>query len=82
MTYIPIDKPGAPNIQDPATGLWHTERSQCPFGVRDLTSDECYSGSGRNRCPYFVRYDWEQHAGCIACNHPPVEQQREFDFGQ
>lgn len=65
-----------------ATGFLHMEKSQCPFGVRDLTRDECYSGSGRNRCPHFVRYDWEQHPGCIACNHPPVDPQREFDFGQ
>jgi hypothetical protein len=42
--------------------------ARCPFGVRDLAADECYSGNGRNRCPYFVRYDWEQHAGYIACN--------------
>jgi hypothetical protein len=49
---------------------------KCPFHERDLTRghDECYSGSGANRCPYFVRYDWSEHPGCIACTHPPVTQ--------
>ena len=30
---------------------------QCPFGERDLRTDECYSGMGKNRCPYFVKYE-------------------------
>ena len=41
--------------------------TRCPFGVRDLTQDECYSGNGKNRCKYFVRYDWGEHSGCIVC---------------
>lgn len=32
-------------------------RTQCPFAVRDLSQDECYSGNGQNRCKYFVKYD-------------------------
>ena len=43
---------------------------QCPFGIRDLNNDECYSGAGHNRCKYFVRYDWDKYYGCILCNHP------------
>jgi hypothetical protein len=29
-----------------------------------------------------VRYDWESHPGCIACNHPPKKEfeQLEFNF--
>lgn len=29
---------------------------KCPFGIRDLKNDECYTGMGVNRCKYFVRY--------------------------
>ena len=47
---------------------------ECPFKERDLTTDECYSGNGQNRCKYFVRYDWESHYGCIACTHPPLKE--------
>lgn len=43
------------------------DKTRCPFGVRDLTKDECYSGNGQNRCKYFVRYDWGEHAGHIVC---------------
>ncbi len=50
----------------------HPKVMVCPFGERDLQNDECYSGNGRNRCPFFIRYDWsEEHSGCVACNHPP-----------
>ena len=58
---------------------------KCPFNERDLTygHNECYSGNGQNRCPYFVKYDWDKHSGHIECTHPPVEKyhQGEFDFG-
>lgn len=30
---------------------------RCPFGKRDLTNDECYSGGGKNRCEFFIRYE-------------------------
>ena len=41
---------------------------RCPFGIRDLSNDECYGGNGQNRCPYFVKYDWEsEHAPCVQC---------------
>ena len=33
---------------------------QCPFGIRDLNNDECYSGNGKNRCKY--KYDWWENA--------------------
>ena len=49
----------------------------CPFGVRDLEHDECYSGNGQNRCKWFVRYEWcNEHNGCIHCTHPPVDLQQ------
>lgn len=32
---------------------------RCPFGIRDLSTDECYSGMGRNRCKFFERYAHE-----------------------
>lgn len=53
---------------------------QCPFGVRDLSSDECYSGSGRNRCKFFVRYDWEKFYGCIICNHTKEETKLQLEL--
>lgn len=45
------------------------EKTVCPFGVRDLSKDECYSGSGLNRCSYFVRYVWGDpvHNQTIEC---------------
>lgn len=61
---------------DPETEMWDkVTYAPCPFGVRDLQNDECYSGNGVNRCKWFVRYDWENHAGCIACSHPEKENQ-------
>lgn len=30
---------------------------RCPFGIRDLSKDECYSGNGRNECRFFKKYD-------------------------
>ena len=52
------------------------EEVKCPFGERDLQTDECYSGGGHNRCPYFIRYEWcNEHNGCIACKHPPIDRQ-------
>lgn len=47
MTRIPLyDKNTGRRIQE-----------QCPFGERDLKTDECYSGMGKNRCPYFIKYE-------------------------
>ena len=46
----------------------------CPFAERDLENDECYSGNGKNRCKWFIRYEWcNEHSGCIHCTHPPVD---------
>ena len=80
MDFIPIELDRKYN---PKTGRCDiVTYSPCPYGERDLQKDECYSGNGKNRCPYFVRYDWEKHPGCIACNHPPKKQfeQLEFNF--
>lgn len=78
MEFIPIEKSRKYN---PVSKCWDdVEYTPCPFGERDLQTDECYSGNGKNRCPYFVRYDWETHPGCIACKHPPINHQLEFDF--
>ena len=64
ITYVPTQFAGIPK-----------EQVQCPFGVRDLQNDECYSGNGQNRCPYFVRYEWcNEHNGHIACNHSPKQK--------
>lgn len=52
-----------------------THKRICPFGERDLDNDECYSGGGRNRCKYFIRYDWDEHSGCVACTHPPINNE-------
>ena len=61
ITYVPT-----PHCKD------NPQEARCPFGERDLQNDECYSGNGRNRSPYFIRYDWsDEHSGYIACNHPP-----------
>jgi hypothetical protein len=40
-----------------------------PVGMRKLEdgSERCYYGNGVGKCQYFVRYDWGEHAGCIAC---------------
>lgn len=67
MTFIP-------QYYDKTVGHYAAE---CPFKVRDLVNDECYSGSGQNRCEWFVKYDWEHHHGCIACNHPVDVQKNE-----
>ena len=67
MTYIQIELDRRDN---PKTGLWDDVKySPCPWGLRKLEdgSERCYYGGGRDKCKYFVRYDWEQHAGCIAC---------------
>ena len=64
-----------PSVQGP-DGYWRRENTPCPFGVRDLTSDECYSGSGRNRCPHFVRYE---NGDTIVCGHPPKQEPTLFD---
>ena len=53
---------------------------QCPFGIRDLNNDECYSGNGKNRCKYFVRYDWENFYGCIVCNHPEKKKIEQLEL--
>lgn len=63
---------------NPKTKLWDDVKySPCPFGVRDLQTERCYYGMGKNRCQWFVRYDWEEHAGCIACTHPEESKQSE-----
>ncbi len=85
MTFIPIE---ISRKYNPATGFNDdVTYTPCPFGVRDLQNDECYSGNGTNRCKYFVRYDWDKHKGCIACNcnlpkktHEAGEQLMLFDF--
>ena len=60
-TYVPLYPQGKRN-------------PECPFGVRDLSRDECYSGNGRNRCRWFVRYEWgNKHDGCIHCTHPLID---------
>ena len=79
MYYKPI-RDESKTYRDEETGWFITPQVPCPFGVRDLSKDECYSGNGRNKCKYFVRYDWEKHPGCVACTHPPKEIQLEFDF--
>lgn len=62
------------------TGLWETPNSPCPYKVRDLSKDECYSGGGRNRCQYFSRYVFdEKHPGSIEYRHP-ANVQYEFNF--
>ena len=60
-----------------ADGYWYRDRTQCPFAVRDLNQDECYSGNGQNRCKYFVKYD---DGTDIICNYPPKEEPTVFDF--
>lgn len=69
---------------NPKTKCWDiVTYHPCPFGERDLQNDECYSGNGQNRCPFFVRYDWEKYKGHVICNHPPKKtksQQLEFEF--
>lgn len=70
MIFIPLEY--GETKQD-ANGYYYRERTQCPFGVRDLKNDECYSGNGKNRCKFFVRHDWDKHYGCIACSHEPIK---------
>lgn len=55
-----------------AEGYYYRDKTPCPFSVRDLSCDECYSGSGCNRCKYFVRYD---DGIDVICNHPPKQEQ-------
>ncbi|MBO6100629.1 MAG: hypothetical protein J6P07_04785 [Spirochaetaceae bacterium] len=78
MNFIPIEEGETKQRED---GTFYKERTQCPFNVRDLKNDECYSGNGKNRCRWFIRYDWDKHYGCIVCSHPLMTQQ-EFDFGE
>ena len=64
MNYIKID-------------MQNMNALRCPFGIRDLNNDECYSGNGQNRCPYFVKYDWEsEHAPCVqcTCDKPRIDE--------
>ena len=68
MTYIKIELSRKYN---PLTDRYDdVTYSPCPFGLRKLEhgEDECYSGNGKNRYKYFMRYDWEKHYGCIACS--------------
>ena len=70
ITYVPTHHAGIP-----------PEEVLCPFGERDLQNDVCYSGSGHNRCPYFIRYEWcNEHNGHIACKHPPVQKYRQLEL--
>ena len=67
ITYVPLKfalrRMGKPEVE------------KCPFGERDLAKDECYSGGGQNKCPFFIRYEWcNEHDGCVACNHPPKQK--------
>jgi hypothetical protein len=79
MTFIPIEQSRKYN---PETDCYDDVKyTPCPFGVRDLQNDRCYDGGGKNRCKWFVRYDWEKHAGCIACSHTKKRyEQQEFKF--
>ena len=79
MTFIPIEQSRKYN---PKTACYDDVKyTPCPFGVRDLQNDRCYDGGGKNRCKWFVCYDWEKHAGCIACSHPKKRyEQQEFNF--
>lgn len=64
MNYIKID-------------MQNMSALRCPFNIRDLSKDECYSGNGQNRCPYFVKYDWEsEHALCVqcTCDKPRIDE--------
>lgn len=68
------------------TGLWDDVKySPCPWGLRKLEdgSERCYYGNGVDRCKYFVRYDWEQHAGCIACtcDLPRNDEEKSYERG-
>ncbi len=68
MTFI---KTELDRKYNPDSGLWDDVKySPCPWGLRKLEdgTERCYYGNGVGKCPYFVRYDWEQHAGCIACS--------------
>lgn len=50
MTFIPIE---VSRKYNPATDMYDdVTYTPCPFGVRDLQNDECYSGNGKNRCKY------------------------------
>lgn len=64
-TYI---KREAAREYNPETDMWDAVTyTPCPFGVRDLQHDECYSGNGNNRCKYFKRYDFEKKYTRIVC---------------
>ena len=78
MTHF---KPELKREYNPETKLWDkVTYHPCPFGERDLQNDECYSGSGKNRCPYFVKYDWEQYNGEVICKHPPKKEYEQASF--
>lgn len=66
---------------NPKTNLCDiVEYSQCPFGIRDLQNDNCYDGNGKNKCQYFVRYDFTSGTVCVVCNHKKVEQLELFQI--
>lgn len=76
MTYVQIELSRKYN---PQTKCYDDVKySPCPFGLRKLENgaERCYYGGGRDMCPHFVRYDWEQHYGCIVCtcNLPRVDE--------
>jgi hypothetical protein len=68
LTYIQTE---LERNYNPKTDCWDDVKySPCPFGLRKLEdgSERCYYGGGKDKCKYFVRYDWGQHSGCIACS--------------
>lgn len=62
VTWVGIDEE-ASKKSNPYRFIRH-----CPFGVRDLENDVCYSGNGINKCKYFKKYDWEKHYGHVECH--------------
>ena len=85
MNYIKIYDESK-TVYDEQTKSFFTPLTPCPFNVRDLSKDECYSGNGKNRCKYFIRYDWNKHYGHVvcSCNLPVINnkqiKQQEFNF--
>ena len=76
MIHFPIEKKREFNKN---TGLLDIViKSPCPYGERDLQTDNCYDGSGLNKCPYFIKYDWVNYNGHIVCNHPEKKIQGEL----
>ena len=55
---------------------------RCPFGIRDLSEENCYDGMGRNRCKYFKKYEHnaEKHQSYIVCRGNINLLQQEIPF--